>query len=373
MRARARRTTRGWWRGLVRACAIGAAILGSAPPASAQSEQVEDYALDALGSVRVVFDANGTILGRMDYGPFGEELSGATGLPDRRFAGLFRDGEAGLDAAGARSYQVRTGRFSTSDPVYAGIFEPQRWNRYAYALNSPVSISDSSGLLAEGPSFGCNAEFSFLDCGGARVFWAPAEGGYGFDFGNARAQAKQQGYAEGMPSNIWEGLQQYLEQTDSAFFQSVVSHFENGALSKANEGKVLVKIDGKNVDCTVENGCLKLGMVPMSPGAVGAAGERIVGGLANIGDKVKILVSGRFRIPDGMLPGLITEVKNVAYQAYTLQLRDLVQYAKQTGTSVDLWVRMNPATGKIATSLSGPLQSAIDAHLINIRLFPWVP
>ena len=52
--------------------------------AAAQTETVEYYGLDALGSVRVVFAANGTIVGRMDYGPFGQELSPATALPDRR-------------------------------------------------------------------------------------------------------------------------------------------------------------------------------------------------------------------------------------------------------------------------------------------------
>jgi hypothetical protein len=52
-------------------------------------------------------------------------------MPDQRFAGLFRDGEAGLDSAGARSYQSRTGRLTAVDPVYAGLFEPQWWNRYA--------------------------------------------------------------------------------------------------------------------------------------------------------------------------------------------------------------------------------------------------
>ncbi len=106
----------------------------------------------------------------MDYAPFGEELSGATGLPDRRFAGLFRDGEAGLDAAGARSYQVRTGRFTAVDPIYAGLFEPQRWNRYSYALNSPATLTDVSGLSAKGPSsFTCDnpAAWAELHC----AFW----------------------------------------------------------------------------------------------------------------------------------------------------------------------------------------------------------
>ena len=42
---------------------------------SAHTEQIEYYALDAIGSVRVVFDASGAVIGRMDYAPFGEELS----------------------------------------------------------------------------------------------------------------------------------------------------------------------------------------------------------------------------------------------------------------------------------------------------------
>lgn len=51
--------------------------------------------------------------------PCGGELFDGANLPDQRFAGLFRDGAAGLDYAQARSYHVRTGRFNAPDPVYA--------------------------------------------------------------------------------------------------------------------------------------------------------------------------------------------------------------------------------------------------------------
>ena len=136
-------------RGFLRFAALCLALVPSAVFAQAPQEVVEYYGLDALGSVRMVFDPNGDVTGRMDYGPFGESLTSATGLPSRAYAGLFRDGEAGLDAAEARSYQVRTGRFSTVDPVYDGVFEPQRWNRYAYAQNNPISYSDPAGLLAD--------------------------------------------------------------------------------------------------------------------------------------------------------------------------------------------------------------------------------
>jgi RHS repeat-associated protein len=125
--------------------------------ALAQTETVEYYALDAVGSVRVVFNADGTVKGRMDYTPFGGELQPAVGLPPEAFAGLFRDPEAGLDHAPARAYQVRTGRFNRPDPVYAGLFNPQRWNRYAYARNNPLRFVDPSGL-SELPSWYC-AEF----------------------------------------------------------------------------------------------------------------------------------------------------------------------------------------------------------------------
>ena len=124
------------------------------PSATAAQESVEYYGLDAVGSVRVVFDASGNILGRMDYGPFGQELSNGAGLPSRAYAGLFRDGEAGLDHAEARSYQSRTGRFSTIDPVAGGIFEPQQWNRYSYTQNSPLNRIDPDGLCSRWISFG---------------------------------------------------------------------------------------------------------------------------------------------------------------------------------------------------------------------------
>jgi len=84
----------------------------------------------------------------MDYGPFGEQLSPAT-VVHKSYAGLFRDGEAGLDYAEARMYQPRTGRFNAPDSVYSGLFQPQAWNRYSYALNSPLTHTDPTGLQAD--------------------------------------------------------------------------------------------------------------------------------------------------------------------------------------------------------------------------------
>jgi RHS repeat-associated protein len=132
-------------RKLLTAFAVSLGLFSSTPVMA--QEVVEYYALDQVGSVRVVFDQNGTITSRRDYGPFGEALTPVTADP-KVYAGLFRDDESTLDYAQARSYQSRTGRFHAVDPVYAGLFNPQRLNRYAYALNSPLAFVDPTGLTA---------------------------------------------------------------------------------------------------------------------------------------------------------------------------------------------------------------------------------
>ena len=97
----------------------------------------------------------------------------------------------------------------------------------------------------------------------------------------------------------------------------------------------------------------------------GQAGENAVRAANNIGPltKTPISINGRTRIPDGLTPGTLSEVKNVASQSYTQQLRDFAAYAQQTGRSFDLYVRPN-------TRLSGPLQDAIANGTINLKFIP---
>ncbi len=148
---------------------------------AAQTEVVEYYAQDALGSIRIVFNASGAAIARADYEPFGElfavpGMPGTSGLPATQFTGQERDAEASLDYFGARFLAPRTGRFSQVDPVYAGLFDPQQWNRYAYARNNPVSFVDPSGALVEAPdrpAWMCAAEFKW--CGPS--LWDLGNGG----------------------------------------------------------------------------------------------------------------------------------------------------------------------------------------------------
>jgi RHS repeat-associated protein len=63
--------------------------------------------------------------------------------------------DAGTDLArsyvGARCYSSVAGRFTTVDPVLdvdQALVDPQRWNRYTYALNNPLRYVDPDGRQA---------------------------------------------------------------------------------------------------------------------------------------------------------------------------------------------------------------------------------
>jgi RHS repeat-associated protein len=124
-------------------------------PTSAQAQdEVVYYHTDAIGSVRMVTDASGAVVARYDYLPFGElwPTVPPNPTPDvRQFAGKERDTETKLDYVGARYYSSQTGLFTSVDPlleVDKALLDPQRWNRYAYALNNPLKFTDPDGRSA---------------------------------------------------------------------------------------------------------------------------------------------------------------------------------------------------------------------------------
>jgi RHS repeat-associated protein len=132
----------------MRRLGIALAWLLLAAPVLAQ-DKIEYYHVDAIGSVRAVTDAVGATVVRHDYFPFGEEyLPPAQTSDAKRFTGKEHDTETALDYFGARYYRNTAARFTTVDPVYKlaeNLLDPQRWNRYAYALNSPLGYVDRDG------------------------------------------------------------------------------------------------------------------------------------------------------------------------------------------------------------------------------------
>jgi RHS repeat-associated protein len=120
---------------------------------------------DTLGSTRLVLDGTGAVKERIDYLPFGEELSVPYGgraapytnfvypanpdIASEKFTGKERDAATGLDFFGARYMSTAQGRFSSIDPAFESesVDDPQSWNRYAYAYvyNRPLTLTDPDG------------------------------------------------------------------------------------------------------------------------------------------------------------------------------------------------------------------------------------
>jgi RHS repeat-associated protein len=143
---------------------FAAAVCPTLAAAQSLGEVVEYYHLDALGSVRVVTNQAGAVVRRHDFKPFGEEINVTFPAPDRKlFTGQERDSESALDYFGARYYRANLGRFTTLDPVGLNglkLVNPQRFNRYNYATNTPLTSVDPDGRDAIVVNFSQGAPIS---------------------------------------------------------------------------------------------------------------------------------------------------------------------------------------------------------------------
>ena len=137
---------------------------------SATGEKVQWLVPDHLRTPRIILDQTGALANvkRHDYLPFGEELFAPAGSRStaqgytsgdavrQQFTSQERDVETGLDYFNARYFANIQGRFTSVDPENAGavLADPQSWNGYSYAGNSPLNFVDPSGLWKEVP---CNS------------------------------------------------------------------------------------------------------------------------------------------------------------------------------------------------------------------------
>jgi RHS repeat-associated protein len=105
------------------------------------------YLADRLSN-RMITDTNGGFKGTQDQLPFGED-AGTTGITEKhRFTNYERDAESATDYAVNRQYSGRAGRFGQADPIAGDTLNPQSHNRYAYALNDSVNLTDPEGLAS---------------------------------------------------------------------------------------------------------------------------------------------------------------------------------------------------------------------------------
>jgi RHS repeat-associated protein len=107
--------------------------------------------IDYLGTPRLQTSSNGTPVNPFTSFTWGESSYN----PTLSLAGMLMDGPDAEDTyhTPARQFNEWNGRWMTPDPAglsAARIGDPQTWNRYAYAGNNPVSMTDPSGLEPDG-------------------------------------------------------------------------------------------------------------------------------------------------------------------------------------------------------------------------------
>ncbi|MFZ0856657.1 MAG: RHS repeat-associated core domain-containing protein [Candidatus Acidiferrales bacterium] len=102
------------------------------------------YQKDHL-SIRMITDANGNVVGQQGHYPFGEQWYSSNGSTEWTFTSYQNNPETGLEYALARYYDPRTATFCSADPVEGDPDDPESWNRYAYARDNPINLTDPSG------------------------------------------------------------------------------------------------------------------------------------------------------------------------------------------------------------------------------------
>lgn len=122
---------------------------------------------DALGSVQTVVTAthDGT-LGQASkssddarsYDPWGTPRAETfgVGVPtfdavNDGFTGHRAQHDGGLVDMNLRHYDPESRRFISPDPVVAGVYDTQAWNRYSYVRNNPLRRIDPTGAYGQSP------------------------------------------------------------------------------------------------------------------------------------------------------------------------------------------------------------------------------
>jgi RHS repeat-associated protein len=136
---------------------------------------------DHLGSIVASTNANLTVIERLAYEPFGKRRF-ANGQYDqagsiegqstnRGFTGHEHLDSLDFIHMNARVYDPDIGRFLSPDPTVPGAHNPQAFNRYAYAFNSPLNLVDPDGFEPRA------ADGSFADGGHRGANSGPSSSG----------------------------------------------------------------------------------------------------------------------------------------------------------------------------------------------------
>ncbi len=129
----------------------GQSIVNEKSAATNNQWQISYLLTDHLGSIVAVTDASGTLISQQRYLPFGGKRTAADSISQTDFG---YTGQRDLESMGLMDYKFRTyspylNQFTQPDTIVPDPYNPQDWNRYAYARNNPVKYTDPTGHMQE--------------------------------------------------------------------------------------------------------------------------------------------------------------------------------------------------------------------------------
>jgi RHS repeat-associated protein len=323
-------------------------------------------------STTAAYDVAAKAVAYQRYTPFGARRGNiALVATERRFLDSTED-PTGLSAVGARYYDANIGRFVSVDPVT----EPQRPQTlaaYSYALNNPVTLSDPSGLLLDkesggGPGCeeGCEpaVEPYFVDCTSYGSGTCSAE-----DEQRSIAEFVQAGGSRTHPVSVPRVV---FPQTCPSCGLLRAMEIANNVLiiGEASVGiyRIFKQIQGLRAAASAAAEVEAKNELLRASSKSGREFERqVISDLGLEKNTVKFTgVSGKDRIFDGYLVKMNgrdpVEIKKVAVQALTRQIKDEVAEAKRTGDTLLLII--SPGT-----RVTRPVENAVLNGDIGLATF----
>lgn len=111
------------------------------------SSTVTYFHNDVSGTPQIETDANGAVVWKESYQPYGARTVNAAASGDNKlwFHEKSYDATSGLSYSGARYYDPVLGRFAGMDPAAVDPTNPHSVNRYTYGDNNPYKYVDRNG------------------------------------------------------------------------------------------------------------------------------------------------------------------------------------------------------------------------------------
>ncbi len=240
--------------------------------AALAGETITYFHNDVSGTPMLATDANGNVLWKENYRPYGDKLNNQAAGSNNKlwFAGKSYDGNTGLSYMGARYYDPMLGRFMGIDPKDFDEGNIHSFNRYAYGNNNPYRFVDPdgrdavevvknwwsasvSGFKSEGPLDAAHRMLSGLPVEGAALGTIGAIKGIGTEAKLAVSGAKEAGALTKAESAITQVNPKNLisQQSKSEMTGAVVKRLEKdmkaNGFDQSQPISAVVREDGRLV------------------------------------------------------------------------------------------------------------------------------